>query len=336
MYTVYVSNQFSGRVASYSLSVSDAKLREIDSCEIGGVIMPMAVSLNNQSLFVVRRSDPYTVFSFDTSSDARLTLKGQTRALSGYVQISVDRSGRYLLGVSHADHFIALHPIEEGVVQPAVLVRSAGSFPHGAEFDPSNRFVLVTSLGDDRVLEFAFDAETGGLNQVDKFALSFDRGFEPRHLKINRTGAAVFVLGETSGVLERLRLDPVIGVMHRLDSISVTSDTKAAFSSVADLAICEDLDVVYVSDRASNQIICVKHDEEAGGFAIAGRFATAPEPRSIAIDPDGEFLLATGQYTKSITIFKIDRASGLLSRCGVSEGHDGPAWIEITRHRSTA
>lgn len=329
-YIAYVCNQFSGDLSTVTLDKSTGQVREEARFNIGGNIMPMAISPDRRHLFVVRRNEPAAIISFEISADGALIHKGEIRSISGYVHISVDRSGRYLLGVSHNDHFIGLHPIVDGFVEPPVIVRAAGQYPHGAAFSPTNKLVLVTSLGDDRLLAYDFDADAGRLEERRGGAVAFDAGFEPRHVKINASGASVFVIGELAGVLERIRLDPWMGALHRLDAIDIrTTQRQTPVASAADIALSPDETYLYVSERAANQIVCVKNDKEMGGFQVVDRVQTAPEPRSISLSPDGAFLLAGGQYSGQLSVFGVNPENGGLHAYEAVSGFEGPAWVQF-------
>ncbi|MEO0399647.1 MAG: beta-propeller fold lactonase family protein [Pseudomonadota bacterium] len=73
----------------------------------------------------------------------------------------------------------------------------------------------------------------------------------------------------------------------------------------------------------------LKDDRDIGGFQVVHRTPTAPEPRSIALSPDGAFLLAGGQYSGQISVFGINRENGALHAREAGHGFEGPAWIEF-------
>ena len=327
---VYVSQQFSGSVTAHRLDTNSGELSEVGRYDIGGNVMPLAIAPDKRSLYAVRRSDPPLLVSFSIEPrSGALTKLAETPALAGYVHVCTDRTGKYLFGLSHTDHYIVVHPIQNGIAGPAVQAKSTGGYPHGTAVDPGNRFVAVTCLGDDCVVMFELDEAAGRLESLPMNSVDFGAESGPRHLCYTKSGAVIYVVCELSGTLERLRCDPWMGAVHRMDSIRIIEKDLPFPVSAADIALSADERFIYVSERATNQIVCVENHAETGSFRIVQRTATAAEPRGIAIDPSGAWLLAGGQYSESVSIFSLDKDSGRMTPCAPSLGHSGPNWIEI-------
>ncbi|BCQ56039.1 lactonase family protein [Burkholderia gladioli] len=62
------------------------------------------------------------------------------------------------------------------------------------------------------------------------------------------------------------------------------------------------------------------------------RIATTPtekQPRGFAIDPSGHYLLAVGQLSTSLRVYRIDTRSGALAPLGEAPVGKGANWIEM-------
>ena len=52
-------------------------------------------------------------------------------------------------------------------------------------------------------------------------------------------------------------------------------------------------------------------------------------PRNFAIDPTGSYLLVAHQYSNNVIVFKVDRATGRLSKTGNEIKLDVPVCIQF-------
>ena len=64
-------------------------------------------------------------------------------------------------------------------------------------------------------------------------------------------------------------------------------------------------------------------------LTVAGAWPTEAGPRGFAIDPSGAFLLAAGQQSHHLSVYRIDAHSGALAAIGRYATGGNPNWIEI-------
>ena len=97
---VYVSNAEDGDIGVYTLN-ADGALQPGARVKAGNLVMPMAASPDKRFLYAAVRSRPYAVLTFaiDPKTGELKQLSGGALAES-YPYISVDKSGRFLLGAS--------------------------------------------------------------------------------------------------------------------------------------------------------------------------------------------------------------------------------------------
>src|SRR5205823_5845149 len=114
--------------------------------------------------------------------------------------IAVDRTGRFLLGASYPGHRVTVNPIgAPGKVLPPQQVLENYPNAHSIFADAANRFVLVPTLGNDRINQFAFDATTGKLTPTASPAAEARPKAGPRHFVYHPGGKLVYVIGELDG-----------------------------------------------------------------------------------------------------------------------------------------
>src|SRR2546421_240009 len=162
---VYVSNAEDGTIGMYTLQ-ADGSLQPGARVEAAKVVMPMAVSPDKRFLIAAVRSKPYEAYTYsiDKTSGA-LKLVGKGPLAESYPYITIDNTGRYLLGASYGANQVGVNPIgEDGKVgEPQQVIPTARN-AHSIRTDNTNRYVFVPHLGTDQIFQFVFDAKTGKLS----------------------------------------------------------------------------------------------------------------------------------------------------------------------------
>jgi 6-phosphogluconolactonase len=97
----------------------------------------------------------------------------------------------------------------------------------------------------------------------------------------------------------------------------------------ADIQVTPDGRSLYASERTSNTLALFRCIPEEGRLEKLGHVATESSPRSIAIAPRGRFLLAAGQLSRALTVYRIDDATGALAPLRSHPMGRNPSWIEI-------
>jgi 6-phosphogluconolactonase len=88
-------------------------------------------------------------------------------------------------------------------------------------------------------------------------------------------------------------------------------------SFCADIHYSADGRFLYASNRGHNSIVIFKVDQQTmKPDAESWVKEDIHWPRNFIIDPSGNFLLVANQKADDITIYKIDRATGLLTYTG--------------------
>ena len=66
-----------------------------------------------------------------------------------------------------------------------------------------------------------------------------------------------------------------------------------------------------------------------GKLAYVGNFATETQPRGIRIDPSGQYLVAAGEKSDQLSVYKIDQRTGELTDRRRYPVGSGANWVEI-------
>src|SRR3979411_1203550 len=171
---VYVGNADSQDVTILELK-SNGDLRPVETGPAPGPARPrrslrVAVSPDKKRLYVGLRNEPYSAVTFAIDAKTgKLTLLGSGPLADSMAYVVTDRSAKFLLGASYGGNKVTVNPIgPNGVVQPAWEIIATEPNAHCIEPDPSNRYVLHTSLGGDLVYQEKFDVKTGKLTPTQQ------------------------------------------------------------------------------------------------------------------------------------------------------------------------
>jgi 6-phosphogluconolactonase len=66
-----------------------------------------------------------------------------------------------------------------------------------------------------------------------------------------------------------------------------------------------------------------------GKLAYVANYATEAQPRGIRIDPSGQYLVASGEKSDRLSVYKIDQSTGKLGEPNRYPVGNGANWVEI-------
>jgi 6-phosphogluconolactonase (cycloisomerase 2 family) len=202
---------------------------------------------------------------------------------------------------------------------PGSFAISGHDAPHAHMIaaDPHNRFVLTVDLGQDRIYVYRFDANTGKLtpSEGDPF-VSFPSGDGPRHFVFHPNGRWIYALCEESSTVVSLHYDGTSGKLTLQETISSLPTGFAGTNFTSEVVISPDGRFLYAANRLHDTIAMCSIDS-GGRLKLIGEISTMGDyPRHCTFDPSGRFLYVCNQRSDSITCFKAQRETGLLSFTG--------------------
>ena len=162
---VYVSNADSQEISVLELDRSQGTIKPVETVNVGGQVMPMAVSPDKRFLYAALRSQPFRVTSFAIDpATGKLRKLGEAPLADSMANIDTDATGRWLFAASYGGHKITVNSIgKDGAVGAVQQLIPTAPHAHAIHADATNRHVLATSLGGDNLSAWRFDAETGKL-----------------------------------------------------------------------------------------------------------------------------------------------------------------------------
>jgi 6-phosphogluconolactonase len=318
----YVACMFSREIMVYELNAQTGDITQIQSMLVNGAALPMALSPDRRYLYAALRSEPYTVASLAIdASTGKLTHLADAPLPESMPYIFVDRSGRYLLGVTSPWHgprtgrksVISVSPIAaDGVAQASHQVLQTNNKAHCVMATPSNRHVYATSCEEDMIVCRTFDAATGMLStEAETFGV--DAGAGPRHMVFHPGNRFLYLLNETDATIYTFANDERSGRLEKLQISRASPAVPSARSlSASDIHITPNGQFLYAAVRYSNTLAAFKVDVDSGMLTPIATYPTDTEPRGFNIDPLGRYVLVVGRMSDGMTVYAIDAASGAL------------------------
>lgn len=333
---VYVGNAESSDIDVLQLDRQSGELTTIERVAIPGVTTPgtstpMAVSPDRRFLYVGTRGEPRMVACFSINpTSGRLEHVGNGRLADSMAFLSIDRTGRFLFGASYPGHKISVSPIgPRGIVQPTQQILPDHANAHAVRADAANRYVLVSTLGNDLMNVFTFDAATGALQPNTPPAVHLNAGSGPRHFVFHPNGTRVYVLGELDGSVHVFDYDSRQGRLTAKASMSALPTGFAGKPAAADLHITPDGKFLYASERMSSTLTGFRVSPSDGSLALIESLPTETTPRGFNIDSSGRYLLVVGQSSHRMSSYRIAPDTGRLTKLKDYAVGRNPNWIEL-------
>lgn len=331
---VYIGNADSNDIDVMLLDPQNGDLSPVQKIAIPDVAKPgpstpMAVSPDKRFLYVGVRGTPLVAATFAIDNKTgKLTHVGNGPLADSMAYISTDRTGRYLLGASYGGHKVAIGQFgPNGIVGEAHQVVATSPNAHQIVTDPSNRFVLATSLGADIISLYKFDVATGFIASDPGFVKVPDKA-GPRHFVFHPNGKLVYLLNELDGSLVVFAFDGEKGTLAAKQTVSTLPAGFTGKPWAADIHLTPDGKLLYASERTTSTLAAFKVAAD-GMLTPAGNYETEKQPRGFAIDPSGRYLLSVGQLSHSLTNHAVDAASGKLTVLKQYPTGKNPNWVEI-------
>jgi 6-phosphogluconolactonase (cycloisomerase 2 family) len=273
--------------------------------------------------------------------------------------VSVHPSGKFAFVANYGGGNVALLPInadgslgEASDVRPSVGARHharavddpVGQFavsdhdsphPHMVASDPSGQFVIANDAGLDLTLVWRLDMQAGRLLPADAPVVTAPSGSGPRHFAFHPNGKFFYNLYEHDAKVAVYDYDATRGAMKFKQSITTLPAKFAGSSLSSEILITADGRFLYVSNRLHSSIAVFAVASDGQLRSVSENWAHADSPRSIGVDPSGEFLYSCNNKGDSITSFRISPVSGTLSFTGRFEPVGSPATITFIKPPKT-
>jgi 6-phosphogluconolactonase len=305
------------------LDPANGKITVVDSTVNANGPGYVAIAPDKKNLYAVSGANKITSFAIQPGQKLK-ELNSQSSEGANPCHVSVHPSGKMVFLANYTGGSFSAYPLNaDGSVQaPSYTQQFTGSGPHEkrqekahAHFvtsSPNGKYVYVTDLGSDKIMNYVADVTTGKLSPNPAQAFYQGKpGAGPRHFAITPSGKFIYLLNELEATVTSCTVDSK-GIIKALTTYQtvpagITGNTSAA------VHIHPNGKFVYVSNRGHNSISAFrilsngeleKVDEATKGISI---------PRDFNFDPSGKYMIVGNQDKNNLTVYTVDDKTGKLS-----------------------
>ncbi len=286
-----------------------------------------------------QRADSGSVIAYLILDDGRLERINQEATRANHpCHVAVSPDGKTVVASNYTSGSVSVYEVLENGALSAVrqvirhegrgpdTVRQQGPHAHAALFTNDGQLLVTADLGTDRI-DFYARADEHYLPAPQE-PVSMPPGFGPRHFDFSSDGQFIYVMNEMGSAVSVLQKKDQ--VFRLIETVSSLPAGYAGKSYGADIHLGRDGHFVYCSNRGHNSIAVFSRDEKTGGITlIQNQSVHGDWPRNFAIDPGGDYLLVANQKSNNITLFAIDRETGMLSYTNQSTPLPSPVCLKF-------
>jgi 6-phosphogluconolactonase len=253
----------------------------------------------------------------------------------GPCHISLSADDGFLLIASYSSGSVAVVKLGSDGIPVSVMdtiiytaIAPVASHPHMIAQDPLARHVYLTDLGLDRVMIYDLDRQAGKLLSVPDGEITVPKGSGPRHFAFNSAGTKIYLINELGSTIMVFDVNEK-GILKLIQTLPATSEEYKGNNACAEILIGKDGRFLYGSNRGENSIVVFRIADD-GSLTLAGRSTCGGDwPRNFVIDPSGKFLLAGNQKSGDISVFRINKKTGIPDGPIFKAAMKAPAYLEF-------
>jgi 6-phosphogluconolactonase len=323
--TLYIGTATGGDSQGIYKTTFDAATGILDAAELVAKIQNptfLALGPDGKRLVSIGETSQGKVFGFGVSQDGLKETGSQGSAGRGPCHVAVHPSGRWAVVSNYGSGTIASYPVSEnGSPGPAVSQIQWEGTPraHSATFSDTGRWVIFADLGNDRLVIYAFDPQTGVLKPAPEHSIKTAIGAGPRHTTFHPGGKFFYVANELNSTVSFYLWSEMTGELTEKLTLDLMDPGYQGKRSSADIHVSGDGKYLYVSNRGdANSITSFAINQDTGALMlVAQQPCGGKHPRNFTIDPSGRYLLVANRDTNNIVVFHRNTQTGKLKPANV-------------------
>jgi 6-phosphogluconolactonase len=330
-YFVYVSLKNSNAIVTYTLDPLNGNLTLTDSLTIPGGPAPMGTDPGNEYLYVGQRTSNTLSAYRINHTNGKLTYINTVPAVDNPVYVVTDLRKNFLLSAYYAVGKAGIYSLNSdgSIKNDPVQILEGFVNAHSIMIDPSNKFALIADKGGDKIYQYLFDEKSGKLTPNLPASISTPKRTEPRHFIFYSEKNIVYFVNETNNTVTVYHFNSNKGILKELQNLTTLPPDFKGQSKCADIHQTPDKKFLYASNRGYNSIAAFSIDKDNGLLKPAGIYESVKSPRSFAIDPSGNYLVAVGESSNELISYRINKGTGALQTLKKFYIGEVPSWVMI-------
>lgn len=344
-------------VSTYTLGDNHGiKIYDVDM-EKGRFTEKSKVEITNSSYLTISHNCKYLYSITDFGVEAYTILPDGNLELINFAPIngmrgcylSTDYTDSYLFVAGYHDGKLTVLKLQEdgsvGEITDEVFHKGLGSVaernsrPHinCARMTHDNKYLLVADPGMDHVKVYRVNLEWGKVELEDILHCEMDSG--PRHIKISGDGRFIYVVHETSCVIDVYSYedhgnDPVF---DKIQSVRTVKLERGSTNAASALSFSADYKYLLSSNAGDNSVVVYSVDQETGLLTQKFCLPVGGEyPKDAEFFPNDKFLVSLNHESNDMTFFHLNLEAGNMIMNGPPIRVDVPNCILFHKLGSTS
>jgi len=307
----------------------------------------LKISPNQKYLYVVTRVNEDVEKSGGYVSAYQIEKNGDIHFLNKQISngeepchVDVSPNGKFVAIATYNGGTTSLYPVNaDGSLKPATsVIVNHGSGPvkdrqqqphaHSIKFSPFSNQVFSADLGTDQFNIFTLEGDQ--LVQHGQKFVKLAPGAGPRHFDFHPNGKVIYVISELNSTVTALRNEG--GEWKIFQIVSALPKNFKGTSYSADIHISKDGKYVYGSNRGDNSIAVFTVDPDTQKITLKTTVDVHGNwPRNFSLTPDENYMLVANQRSGNITVFKMNKETGIPEFTGKEIKLPSPVCIDFLK-----
>jgi 6-phosphogluconolactonase (cycloisomerase 2 family) len=201
--------------------------------------------------------------------------------------------------------------------------------PHQMETDPSNKWVLGSDAGQDRI--YVWKLNQGATPPLTPAAIPFVNvppGDGPRHFAFHPNGIWMYSIQEEASTIMFWHFNPATGALSAEQLIPSVPPGFTGTDFTSEIRVSADGNFVYGANRLNDTIGVFSIGHNGSLTQISHASTLGDYPRIFTIDPSGRFMAVANQRADNVTTFSINPGQGQGNDQG--DSGRGPGSLKFT------
>jgi 6-phosphogluconolactonase (cycloisomerase 2 family) len=331
----------------YQLDTTSGQLTRVIALK--GIHNPSFITLSPDGRYLYACTESKTPnagsvssFAFDPDNKTLTFLNSQPSGGENPAYVMVNKNGKWLANANYTAGSASVYPIMEngsiGAMAQNIFYtdssinkeRQNHSHVHAAVFSPACDYIYFTDLGADKIRCYRFDTANAAPLQ-SMTAIKTSPGSGPRHFTFHPNGQFAYCIEEIGGAVSVYQYKN--GQLDSLQRIYThPKQLKGDFES-SDVHISPDGRHLYATNRGKENNLAIFSIRPNGKLKLVGYQSTGGDhPRTFSIDPSGKFIIVTNVISHSVTVFKRNVLSGLLTKVYLEPGLANVSCVQIKQY----